>query len=63
MYGYEILCGIIEAPFEIPRKKTYLYIERCDDLSTPWFTISYFWNTTLHFNIDNNEQHCKWLIK
>ena len=30
MYGQDILCGISKAPFEIPHKISYLYIERYD---------------------------------
>ena len=29
MYGYDILCGISKGTFEIPRKISYPYMERC----------------------------------
>ena len=29
MYGFDILCGISEVPFEIPHKISYPYIDRC----------------------------------
>ena len=34
MYGLDILCGISKAPFEIPHKLSYPYIERYDFYTT-----------------------------
>ena len=34
MYGYDILCGISNVPFEIPHKIANPYIERCDFYTT-----------------------------
>ena len=34
MYGYDILCGISKAPFEIPHKISYPYIERYEFYTT-----------------------------
>ena len=54
MYGWDILCGISEVPFEIPHKISYPYIEREDcysvlklqELSWLW-AHKRFWNTPL----------------
>ena len=44
MYGQNILCGISKGTFEIPHKKSYPYIERCEERGEDLRAHKCFWN-------------------